>query len=94
MEKRLEKIEAGIHELYGKKKSGSADGEKAIRGLAGPGMIRCTLGRALLMLILGILGMLPSVTSHESESVGRSRNGSQRAAGRRNRSQPNKLSTL
>ncbi len=52
--KRIERIEAGINELYKKKKSEVTKKREASRGRVGPSAFKCTLLRALVK--LGIFG--------------------------------------
>jgi hypothetical protein len=49
MERRLEKIELKINELYGKKLK-NVEEKRAAPGRTGSGVFRCSMGRALLML--------------------------------------------
>jgi hypothetical protein len=91
MKKRIERIEAGINELYKKKKSEVTEKREATRGRVGPRAFKCTLGRALLK--LGLFGLLSSVASLKSEPARRSRNGSRRAERRRNWSRSVELSS-
>jgi hypothetical protein len=80
MERRLEKIELKMNELYGKKLK-NVEEKRAAPGRTGSGVFRCSMGRALLM--LGILEILSSVNSMESEPAGTGRNGSRREAKRK-----------
>jgi hypothetical protein len=68
MERRLEKIKVKMNELY-EKKLKNVEEKRAAPGLTGSGVFRCSMGRALLM--LGILGILSSVSSLESEPAGK-----------------------
>jgi hypothetical protein len=97
MEKRVEKIEMRMAELTKRKKVEGVEERGVVQGVTRHKAVRCTIGRALVMLVL--LGLAISITTSEvklSENFGNNSQaviGSRRGSRRRNQNHSDDLTS-